>query len=83
MHGHHPDAVARAIGAALHLDLAGFQPDEEAGQARHLHPFISHRLRQQRVDPVLGFGAKTGKQVTTTVVPGQDALDQVVGPQEI
>jgi len=41
---HHPDALAFAVHLALDGHLIGGEPDQEAGQAGHLQPFIGHRL---------------------------------------
>ena len=81
MHRHHPDRPCAGLPLDVHVRRG--EPAEEARQARHLELLVGQRLRQERVDGLRRFRAEAGEQAAAAVVADEDALQHLVGAQDV
>ncbi len=81
--GHHADAVFGGVHLAFDFQIVSAHPFNKAGERGDFGGFIGERLGEKGVDAVLGLWPKPGEKAASAVVAGQQAVDQVIGAQEV
>ena len=83
MNRHHADHIARRPHLPFDFQIIGLHPDQKPCEARDITALVGEGLAEQGVDAILGFWSQTTEQALATAMTGQDALDEIIGPQEI
>ena len=70
MHCHHPNTLAGGIHLALYFQIIRFHPLQKPKKRGHRRALKGQGLRQKRIDPVFGLGAKARQQVFAAIMAG-------------